>query len=377
MRIRDVRAFNVFDGHWRNHLIVKVDGEDGLYGVGESGLAWQEAAVAATVESLRPLLVGQDATRKEHLWQTMFRGGFFPGGRTLMSAISAIDTALWDLHGKALGVPVYELLGGRCRDRVVCYPHTRCATVEELIDDARRHVAEGWRFIRWYLQGEGDVVDPRRAVRFAVEQTRALREAVGPDVELILDIHTRLDPHWARELCIALRPFELFFIEDPLRAENPSWYELLRRHVSAPIAAGEQHSSKWEFRELIERELIDYARIDVCLVGGLTEARKIAGWCETHGIDLAPHNPLGPVSAAACLHLDLASSNFGVQELPRRPGELADVFPVQLEWRDGCLLPPERPGLGVEFDEQAALRRPGQAWEAPKMVRPDGSFTNW
>jgi galactonate dehydratase len=157
-----------------------------------------------------------------------------------------------------------------------------------------------------------------------------------------------------------------------------STFHQLARHVAVPLAVGEQFATKWEFRELIEDELIQYARIDLCIVGGITEAKKITGWCETHYIDLAPHNPLGPVSTAACLHLDLASTNFGVQELPRQPGSiLPDVFPVQVEWADGYLLPPTQPGLGIEFDEKAALANPYQDVKAPQLRRPDGAFTNW
>ena len=175
-----------------------------------------------------------------------------------------------------------------------------------------------------------------------------------------------------------LEPFNPYFLEDPIRSENPASFHQLRRHIHAPIAAGEQFATKWEFRELIEAELINYARIDVCIVGGLTEARKVAGWCETHYINIAPHNPLGPVSTAACLHLCMATSNFGVQELPVRPGTtFADVLPVQVEFKDGYLLPPERPGLGVEFDEAAAAAHPPQYNQPPELRRLDGSFTNW
>jgi galactonate dehydratase len=167
-------------------------------------------------------------------------------------------------------------------------------------------------------------------------------------------------------------------MEDPLRAENPHLYRRLREQTAVPIAAGEQFAGKWEFRELIEEDLIDYCRVDLCIAGGITEARKIAGWCETHAIKLATHNPLGPVSTAACLQLNLATSNVGVQEQPRRPGTtFTDVVPVQVEWQDGYLLPPTRPGLGVVFDREAARRSPFQMTESPHLHREDGSFTNW
>jgi L-alanine-DL-glutamate epimerase-like enolase superfamily enzyme len=191
-------------------------------------------------------------------------------------------------------------------------------------------------------------------------------------------VHTRLDLADAVWLCQEIEPFRPFFVEDPLRCENPDSFKTLRPRTTVPLAAGEQFSSKWEFRQLIEEEWIDYARLDLCLVGGFTEAIKIAGWCETHYINLAVHNPLGPVSTAACLQLNLACSNFGVQEQPSRPGTiLTDVVPVQPEWKDGYLLPPTRPGLGIVFDREAAKKHPFEMRELPHLHRPDGSVTNW
>lgn len=387
MRISDVKVFPIWGGN-RNYLVVKIETDAGIYGIGESGLTWCEMAVKEIVLALREKLIGQDPTRKEHLWQVMFRGGFFPGAHALSAAISAIDIALWDIQGKALGVPVYELLGGLCRDKVVCYTHCggdgpaggsrlKAGSYEDLVDQARGRMEKGWKFIRWGLPHEGNLLEPQRAVRKCIEQFRVLREALGDDVELLCDVHTRLDPPEAIALCRAVEQYRPFFIEDPLRSENQASYRMLRQHVAVPLGVGEHYTSKWEFRELIEEDLINYARIDVCLVGGLTEARKVAGWCETHYIDLAPHNPLGPVSTAACLQLSLASSNFGVQELPNLPGMLSDIFPVQVEWENGYLLPPNRPGLGVEFDEDAALQFPYRPAQGHMLRREDGSFTNW
>ncbi|MBM3264710.1 MAG: galactonate dehydratase [candidate division Zixibacteria bacterium] len=376
MKITDLKTFPVWGG-WKNYLIVKVETDEGIYGVGESGMPWRELAVLESVESLKPRLIGQDPTRKEYLWQVMFRSGFFPATGILSAAISAIDIALWDIHGKALGVPVYELLGGLCRDKVVCYPHCAGETTDVLAEDAQRKAADGWKFVRWHLNSEKDLLEPSQAVRRGIEQCRAIREAVGPDIELIVDIHTRLDPADSVTFCRAVEPYRPFFVEDPLRSENDASYHRLRQHVTVPLGVGEHYTSKWQFRELVEHDLIDYARIDVCLVGGLTEARKVAGWCETHYINLAPHNPLGPVSAATCLHLDLASPNLGVQEMPQRPGMMPDVFPVQIEWADGYLLPPSRAGLGVEFDERVAKKYPLQMSQGPMLRREDGAFTNW
>jgi galactonate dehydratase len=377
MKITAVKPLPVWGG-FKNYFFVKVETDEGIWGVGEAGVSWREMAIAEGVRHLESFLLGQDPFRIEHLWQRMFRGGFFPAGRVLCSAISAIDLALWDIQGKALGVPVYQLLGGRVRDRVVCYPHSGGKTPEELGEKAVQLREEGWKFIRFGVPSDGALMEPRWAIRESVRLCEGIRAAVGDDLEICLDLHTRLDPMDAIPLCRELEQFKPYFLEDPIRCENPASFHQLRRHIHAPIAAGEQFASKWEFRELIEAELINYARIDVCIVGGLTEARKVAGWCETHYINIAPHNPLGPISTAACLHLCLATSNFGVQELPVRPNTtLTDVVPVQVEFENGYLLSPTRPGLGIEFDEVAARAQPPQYGQPPELHRADGSFTNW
>ncbi len=377
MKITQIETYPVWSGS-RNFLFVAVDTDAGIYGVGEAGLTGRELAVVGAIEHFKPLLIGQDPARIEHIWQWLTRGGFFPAQRILMSAISAIDIALWDIKGKALGVPIYELLGGRVRDKVACYPHNGGDDTAALVESCSRSVAEGWKFVRWGLPSEGDVLEPRQAVLTSIEQFQAVREAVGDEVELVFDVHTRLDLADVVWLCREIEPYRPFFIEDPLRCENPDAFKTLRPRTAVPLAAGEQFSSKWEFRQLIEEEWIDFARVDLCIVGGFTEAKKIAGWCETHYIKLAVHNPLGPVSSAACLQLNLACPNFGVQEQPRRPGTtLTDVVPVQPEWKDGYLMPSTRPGLGIEFDREAAKRHPFQMKELPNLRRRDGSFTNW
>lgn len=379
MKITGIEAYPVWGGH-RNFLFVVVDTDEGVYGVGEAGITGRELAVIGALEHFKPLLIGQDPFRIEHLWQLLYRGGFFPAQRIQTAAISAIDIALWDIKGKALGVPVYELLGGRVRDKVVCYPHNlgHVMDVKPVVESCLQTKEEGWKFVRLGLPSNEGILEPRQAVLTAVKQLQAVREAVGPDIEITFDVHTRLDLPDALWFCREVEPLQLFFVEDPLRSENPDSFKTLRPRTVVPLAAGEQFCSKWEFRQLVEEEWIDYARIDLCIAGGFTEAKKIAGWCETHYIKLAVHNPLGPVSSAACLQLNLACPNFGVQEQPRRPGTtLTDVIPVQPEWEDGYLLPPERPGLGIEFDREAARKNPFQMKELPHLRRLDGSFTNW
>ena len=379
MKITDIRTYPVWNGS-RNFLFVVVDTDAGIYGVGEAGITGKELAVIGAIDHFRPLLVGENPFRTEHLWQLLFRGGFFPAQRILTAAISAVDIALWDIKGKALGVPVYELLGGAVRDKVVCYPHNmmRGADTAGLVESCLETMEEGWKFVRWGISYEDSVLEPRPAVLLALEQFQAVREAVGDGIEITFDVHTRLDLPEAVWLCREVEQYHPYFIEDPLRCENPDSYKTLRPRTAVPLAAGEQYSSKWEFRQVIEEEWIDYARIDLCIAGGLTEAKKIAGWCETHYIKLATHNPLGPVSTAACLHLNLSCPNFGVQEQPRKPGTtLTDIVLNQPRWEDGYLLPPEGPGLGIEFDREAAGAAEFRIENLPNVRRLDGSFTNW
>jgi L-alanine-DL-glutamate epimerase-like enolase superfamily enzyme len=380
MKITAVKPIVVCESG-RNFTFVKVETDEGIYGVGEAGLALRGQAVAEVIRSFEPDLLGEDPGRIEHLWQKMFRGGFFPGGVLQTSALSAVDIALWDLKGKALGVPVYELLGGRTRDKVVCYPHNGGPGIDGLVESCRKTAGEGWKFVRWGLSDADseEGFEPTRAVRFGIEQVEAVRDALGDDVEILVDVHTRLDPADSIAFCKGVSQFRPFFIEDPIRSENAESLKLLRAQTSVPLAIGEQYASKWEFREAIENDLMDYCRMDVCIVGGLTEARKVAGWCEAHYIHLAPHNPLGPVATAASLHLCLSSSLVGVQELARPPGStLTDLIPLQVPFEDGYLLPPEAPGLGVELDETAASEHPAHApGKGRGFQRDDGSYTNW
>ena len=364
-------------------IYVKIETDEGIYGLGEGGMKRRGRAIAEVIHSMAPDLIGQDPFRIEHLWQVMFRGGFFPGGGIQTSAVSAVDIALWDIKGKALGVPVYELLGGLVRDKVVCYPHNGDSRdIDKLVASCKKTQAAGYKFVRWGIvdpEGEeGHILEPSRAVRFGIEQVKAVREQLGEEIEICVDVHTRLDPSAVIQFCKGVEQYRPYFIEDPIRSESSESLRLVRQQTSVPIAVGEQWAGKWAFRQVIEEELTDYARIDICIAGGLTEAKKIAGWCETHYIYLAPHNPLGPVSTAACLHLCLASSLVGVQECPSPPGTThTDVFPVQVPFADGYLQVPDRPGLGVEFNEEAAVAGEPRAGKGLWYWREDGSFTNW
>ena len=388
MEVTQIKNFPISDEDGRVYYIIKVETDAGIYGLGEVGIRNWGGAIGKAIEHLSEIVIGEDPFSTEKLWQYMFRGGFFPADKVYSCAISAIDIALWDIKAKALEMPLYKLLGGPVRDKVICYPHTQGDTVADLLDNCKRHIEDGWKFVRWHQPETGpssvyvnnmNTLEPIDSVRLAEEQIAAIREAIGPDIQICFDMHTRLDTAHAVALCKAVEPYRPFFMEDPLRSENPASYRTLARHVSLPIAAGEQWATKWPFREVIEEELINYARIDLCIVGGITEALKITHWAETHYIDIVPHNPLGPVSAAACVALCMASTNVGVQEMPRRPGSYAtDLFPKQIEWEGGYAWCPDEPGMGVDFNEELALDSivDPTGWP-PQLRRNDGSFTNW
>jgi galactonate dehydratase len=303
--------------------------------------------------------------------------------------VAAIDLALWDLRGKALGAPVYDLLGGRARDYVRCYCHVQGdahgvphAGIDEMVDYAKQQVARGWRYVRFgagetRAMTEGGVLEQADGLRWTVEAFGSLRDALGPDVEICVDLHQRTTPVYAVELARQLAPMRPFFVEDPVRAENVAEFAYLRAQMPVPIATGEQLASKWEWRELIERDLIDYCRVDLCICGGLTESRKLAGWCETHYIEQVPHNPLGPVSTAACLHFDLSTPLFAVQELTWRPGILAGVVRTDMRLEGGNLYSGGSPGLGVDLDEDAARALPFQPGGMKVLHREDGSVSDW
>ena len=387
MKITGIKSINVMGDHGRNIFIVKVSTDVGIHGLGEVGMIRWAAAIEKAVEHLSELIMGQDPFSTERIWQRMFRGSFFPADGVYSCAISAIDIALWDIKGKAFDIPVYKLLGGPVREKVVCYPHAQGGNTEGLVRSSEKLVDEGWKFIRWSQPETGGVLEsptktrlePVESIDIAVQQMARVRAAIGQSIQICFDVHTRLDTAHVVAMCKEMEKYRPFFIEDPIRSENHASYRTLSRQVRVPIAAGEQWTNKWQFREVIEEELISYARIDLCNVGGLTEALKIAHWCETHYIDIAPHNPLGPVSAAACVALCMSLTNVGVQEMPKRPGRYdLDLFPQQIQWEDGYAFAIDRPGLGVEIDESVAeVRATKSGGWPPLLERNDGAFTNW
>ena len=376
MKITDIKTYIV--GLDRNFMFVEVETDAGISGIGEAGLTFREDAQAGFIDALKPSLIGQQASRTEHLWQTMSRCGFFPTTGVGAAAVSAIDIALWDIKAKSYGVPLYELLGGKVRDKIYSYTHIHGMTPEALASDAKEKYEAGWKVIRFQPPHQQGVFEPRLAIKATIAQVAEIRNILGDDIEIILDVHTRLDPNDAITLCNQLEPYNLYFIEDPVRVENVSVVKRLREATSVPLAIGEQFSSKWEFAPLIENQWLDFCRMDLCVAGGFTEARKIAGMCESHYIPISPHNPLGPVATAACVHMDLATSNFAVQECARPPGTiLPEMFPTQVIWSDGFLYPTNAPGLGIEFNPEAASKYPPITGDAPRLRRDDGSYINW
>lgn len=383
MKITAIRAFPVWVGI-RNQLLVKVETDQGLHGWGESGLSGREKAVVGAIEHYAQFLVGRDPRRIGAIWQECYRSQYFEGGRVLLAAISAIDIALHDLKGKALGVPVYELLGGRQRDRVPTFASTSAPPGEAMIDQARMLIEAGWTAMRLTCAHHDakDIYEPRGSIAATVPWLVKAREALGHEIVLGVDYHHRLSVAEAASFCQKLPAGTLDFLEEPIRAESPEAYAQLRSMTAMPFAIGEEFSSKWAFLPFLERGLLAYNRLDLCNVGGFTEAMKIAGWSEAHYVDLMPHNPLGPVCTAASVHMAAAVPNFAWLECRTSPAEALgfddrEVFPVQPVLEGACYVVPDAPGLGVEVNEAALTREAFRFWEAPHLRRRDGSYTNW
>ena len=382
MKITDIRSMPVWAGH-RNLFVLKVETDEGIHGWGESGVSGRELAVRGAVAHFREFLIGKDPMRVGALWQEMYRGQYFEGGRILTGAMSAIDIALHDIVAKSLGVPVHQLLGGAQRDFVPCFVTTQIPPAgPEFIEDVRRLIAEGWSVVRCGpahpdTGGDDLLFEPRESIALTAEWLTKAREEVGRAPVLGIDYHHRLSVAEAASFCQMMSAHTLDFLEEPIRDETPGAYQSLRTMTDVPFAIGEEFSSKWAFLPYVEAGLANYCRIDVCNVGGFTESMKVAGWCEAHYIDLMPHNPLGPISTAANLHLAAAVPNYAWLE--DRSSEFPfddEMFPVQPKREGNRYRVPTGPGLGVEFDEDMA-GKPFEFWEAPHLHRRDGSYTNW
>ena len=384
MKITDIKTFPVWVGS-RNELIVKVETDAGIYGWGESGLAGRELAVEGAVKHYREFLLGRDPMQIGALWQEMYRSQYFEGGRVLTAAISAIDIALHDIVGKALGVPVYQLLGGRQRDFVPTFASVGGNSSADIVANIRAYTARGWDVVRIAAAGAaGDVFEPRQSIATTVGWLPEVREAVGYLITLGVEYHHRLSVAEAASFCQKIPPGTLDFLEEPIRDETPEAYLALREMVDVPFAIGEELSSKWEFLPYLEQNITNFARVDVCNVGGLTEAMKVAAWAEAHYIDLMPHNPLGPICTAATIQLAAAVPNFAWQEVWCSPNGATDftddpLFKTQPKLEGHRYPVPTTPGLGVDLNEAllVELAKNFQFYEPPHYQREDGSYTNW
>ena len=392
LRITAVRTV-VVNARMRNWVFVRVEtSEAGLCGWGEASLEWKTRAVAGAVDDLAPMIVGEDPTRIEHLYQKMYRQSFWRLGVIGMSAISGIEQACWDIWGKSLSQPVYRLLGGAVRDKVRMYTHLgggdmkavyetqQAADPQAFVDRALEVVAKGYSAVKVLLTPPTETLNSLAAYDFSSRAMEALRQALGDGVDIMIDCHGRHSMANAIEFCRVLAPYRPYFIEEPVSPENLAVLAEVRKASAVPIATGERLVTRHGFREVFERLACHVIQPDLCHCGGLWEARKIAAMAEAYGMGVAPHNPLGPVANAAALHFALATPNFLIQE-----DMLADVpwrwevVKHSLETRDGYWLPSDAPGLGVEVDESAAARHPfeQEIIHSTNVRAHDGAILDW
>jgi galactonate dehydratase len=384
MKISAIKPFPVWIGH-RNQMLVKVETDEGVFGWGESGLSGREKAVVGAVEHFAEFLRGRDPMMIGAIWQEVYRSQYFEGGRVLQAALSAIDIALHDIKGKALGVPVHQLLGGKQRNVIPTFASTNAPDSKGRIKQAQKLIKAGWTCVRFFpdFRDEGAIFEPREHIASTARACVEAREALGDAVVLGIDWHHRLSIAEAASFCQKMPKGTLDFLEEPIRDETPEAYAQLRKLTDVPFAIGEEFASKWQFLPYVEQGLHEFNRLDLCNVGGFTEAMKVAGWSEAHYVDLMPHNPLGPVCTAATIHFSSAVANFAWLETRVNADDLYggnnsdDVFLQQPKLKGAVYEVPDTPGLGIEIDEKALTREKFRFWEAPHLKRRDGSVTNW
>ncbi|TEU18460.1 MAG: galactonate dehydratase [Anaerolineales bacterium] len=378
MKIVDIQSIPV-----DRYLFVKVHTDAGITGLGESGAWGYLEASQAAVATFKRYLIGQDPLRIEHHWQYLYRWSHFRGA-AIMGALSAIDLALWDIAGKHFGVPCYQLLGGKCRDKARVYYHVFGQTKEELVRgcvEAKRMGFTAVGHLTPFLD------EPRQVpyfethadkMRQAIDTVGRYREAVGDDVDLCIEIHRRLTPSEAIVLARGIERFHPFFYEDPILPDSFDAMALVAQHIHIPIATGERLHTIWEFEMLLSRGAVQYIRPDLCLAGGLTHCKKIAALAEAHHVGVVPHNPLSPVSTAACVQLAACIPNFALQEYPRGEGEppKSEIVVSPLKVEEGFLIVPDAPGLGVELAEDAQERYPYKPRVVRTRLHVDGSVVD-
>jgi galactonate dehydratase len=366
-------------------LFLRVETDEGIVGWGEPIVEGRAETVATAIGELSELLIGADPRPIEDHWQVLAKGGFYRGGPVLSSALAGIDQALWDIKGKALGVPVYELLGGPVRERVRVYRWIGAPGADGLAESGREAVAQGYDAVKCNATEQLRHIDSPAAVRGLVERLTALREAVGWEVDIAVDFHGRFSAAMARRTLPLLEPILPMFVEEPVLPEFSRDLAAITAATSVPLALGERLYSRWDFRDVLPTG-IAVAQPDLCHAGGISEVRRIAAMAETHDVAIAPHCPLGPIALAASLQIDVATPNFLIQEQSldiHAPGgnELLSylVDPACFRFSDGCLERPAGPGLGIEVDE-AEVRRAaaaGHRWRNQGWRHPDGSFAEW
>jgi galactonate dehydratase len=383
----------VVNAEMRNWVFVKVETDSpGLYGWGEASLEWKTRSVVGAVEDFEPMVVGEDPTRIEHLFQKMYRQSFWRVGIIGLSAISAIEQACWDILGKSLNQPVYKLLGGAVRDKVRMYTHLgggdmravydsqSSADPSVFVDRALEVVGRGYTAVKVLLTPPTESLNSIREYKFAARTMEALRLAVGDEVDIMVDCHGRHSLGNAVEFCRVLAPYRPFFIEEPVPPENVDVLAEVRRLSPVPIATGERLATRFQFREVFEKLACHVIQPDLCHCGGLWEAKKIAAMGETYTVGVAPHNPLGPIANAVALHFDLSTPNFLIQEdmlmdVPWR----WEVVEHSLESRNGYWIPIDKPGLGIDVNEAAAAKHPfaQEVLHSNNVRAYDGAILDW
>jgi galactonate dehydratase len=387
MKITRIKTFFA-DGGQRVFVFVKVETDQpGLVGWGEASLEGKPRAIAGCVADMEPMIVGEDPRRIEYIWQILYRGAFWRQGLVGMSAISGIDQALWDIKGKELGKPVYELLGGRVRDKVRMYTHFGGDTPDKAVKSAMSKVEAGWTAIKTVPMPPTNSLAGPKVIKQSAEMLRAVREAVGDEIDILLDFHGRVTPQMAIQFAKAFEPYYPLFIEEPVQSEVPDAMAQVKNATTIPIATGERLFNRWGYRRILETEAASLLQPDCCHAGGISEVRKIGTMAEAYYAGLAPHNPLGPVSTAACVQVDFAAPNFVIQEIvdPLVIPEAMTFVKEPLPIVDGHILPPEKPGIGVEVDEAAVLKhqpdfsvektRERIAWY--REYHADGGIADW
>ncbi|MBZ9885934.1 galactonate dehydratase [Mesorhizobium sp. CA10] len=367
-------------------LFLKIETDAGISGWGEPVVEGKALTVEAAVRELADYLIGKDPRLIEDHWTVMHRGGFYRGGPILMSAIAGIDQALWDIKGKALGVPVHELLGGRLRETVKVYSWIGGDRPAEVAAGARDMVARGFLALKMNGTEELQIVDSHDKIDAAIERVATVREAVGPNIGIAVDFHGRVHRPMARILVKELEPYRLMFIEEPVLSENREALKEIAALGSTPIALGERLYSRWDFKSVFEDAVVDIIQPDLSHAGGITECRKIAAMAEAYDVAVAPHCPLGPIALAACLQLDAVSYNCFIQEQSlgihyNAGNDLLDYAANKdvFRYQDGYVAIPDGPGLGVEIDEEYVKERAreGHRWRNPVWRHKDGSFAEW